>query len=114
MDGSPENQLYALLSPTGNARAGKQMCTSDTIDESNGNQQDLLSEMATVNAMDCNALFAEQAVLLAIPCGLTCLKEGISKDLNGGNPEVLVIDLPRHTVLQTSNVQHKASVLKCL
>lgn len=114
MDGSPENQPYALVSPTGNARAGKQMCTSDTTDESNRNRQDPLSEMAAVNTMDCNTLFAEQAILLAIPYRLTCLKKGISKDLNGGNPKVLVIDLLRHTVLQNSNVQYKTSVLKCL
>lgn len=40
-DGSPENQFYVLdlglMSPTGNARAGKQMCTWDTTEKLNRN-----------------------------------------------------------------------------
>lgn len=63
-DGSPENEFYVLgselVSPTGNARAGKQMRTWDTNEKLNGNQQEsAVGDGHFQRFMDCNAIFAE-------------------------------------------------------
>lgn len=63
-DGSPENQFYVLdlglASPTGNARAGKQMCSWDTTEKLNRNCQETAVGHGHVHCfMDCKVMFAE-------------------------------------------------------